>query len=422
MKKLLFISISIAALSSCKKEPDSPPEHIIKPGSVITIDSLRNWEQANSPDGVSITDSLHVYGIVTMDESEGNIYKNIYIQDQTGAIQVRLTAGSNFAVGDSVRIPLAGAYLSEYSGIIQLDSINPDNVILQSQNNDLTPEPMTISKLDSIFQLDVNAISNEFTMNYEAKLIELQNVQVTFSDLGKTWADAFNQASANIILEDCYGKTILVRSSGFANWAGDNVPTGNGNIVCIVSRYNSDLQLLIRSIDDVHLDGDRCPGILVNKDFEDSDLNSGGWTVVIVTGTTQWEAKYLGGNTFANISNWDGSNNTASEAWYISPAMDMSNTSSSTMSFDNDCNYTGDPLQLLVSTDYTGVGDPNNATWVDISSQVSWDPNTNAWGFHGSGNIDLSAYVGGTVYVAFKYIGTNSSGRTWEVDNIIITG
>jgi hypothetical protein len=418
MKKLLIIALSISALSACKKEPDSPPENLLNQNKIITIDSLRSWQQANSPGGVSITDSLNLYAIVTMDEAEGNIYKNLYIEDHTAAIQVRLTSSSDFAVGDSIRFSLAGAYLSEYAGVIQLDSIDPETMMVkQSAGHPLTPTVVTISELDSVFTNDIQ----NFTDNYEGKLIQLNNVQVTFADLSKTWADAFNQSSENIFLEDCSGNNIIVRTSGFADFANETVPDGNGSIVCIVGRFNSDIQLTIRSISEVDMAGTRCAGQILSKDFEDEDLFSGGWTNIVVVGTTAWEVQFFGSNC-AVISNYDGMNNSAAESWLISPALDLSNTTTATMSFDNDCNYSGDPLQLLVSTDYAGVGNPNSSTWIDISSSVTWDSNPSGWGFEPTGDIDLSAYTGGTLYVAFKYTGSNSDGRTWEIDNIIITG
>jgi hypothetical protein len=418
MKKLLIIALSVSALSACKKEPDSPPENLLNQNKIITIDSLRSWQQANSPGGVSITDSLNLYAIVTMDEAEGNIYKNLYIEDHTAAIQVRLTSSSDFAVGDSIRFSLAGAYLSEYAGVIQLDSIDPETMMVkQSAGHPLTPTVVTISELDSVFTNDIQ----NFTDNYEGKLIQLNNVQVTFADLSKTWADAFNQSSENIILEDCSGNNIIVRTSGFADFANETVPDGNGSIVCIVGRFNSDIQLTIRSISEVDMAGTRCAGQILSKDFEDEDLFSGGWTNIVVVGTTAWEVQFFGSNC-AVISNYDGMNNSAAESWLISPALDLSNTTTATMSFDNDCNYSGDPLQLLVSADYAGVGNPNSSTWIDISSSVTWDSNPSGWGFEPTGDIDLSAYTGGTLYVAFKYTGSNSDGRTWEIDNIIITG
>ncbi|MBK9192958.1 MAG: hypothetical protein IPM77_16475 [Crocinitomicaceae bacterium] len=69
---------------------------------IITIDSLRNWETTSGP--LSITEDLSVYGIVTMDETSGNIYKQLYVQDHTAGINVRLTASADFQAGDSVRI------------------------------------------------------------------------------------------------------------------------------------------------------------------------------------------------------------------------------------------------------------------------------------------------------------------------------
>ncbi|MBD3635817.1 MAG: DUF5017 domain-containing protein [Crocinitomicaceae bacterium] len=407
--KRLFIIISILSLATaCRKEPDSPPENLLNEANAVTIDSLRTWQQSVSPNGVSITDSLHVYGIITMDESDGNLYKNLYMQDHTAGIQIRLTATSDYAVGDSVRINLTGAYLSEYAGVIQLDSIDPDLMIVkQSSGNGFAPANMDIS---------------DITVDHEGLLIVIDSVQFTTAELSNTYADHISQSAQNRILEDCQGNTILVRTSGFADYAGQTVKQGNGSIVAIVSRYNSELQLYIRSLPELTLDGPRCAGQIVSKDFEDGDINSGGWSVVMVSGTVPWIVDVFSGNNFAKITNWDGANNNACESWYISPELDLTASSSASISFDNDVNYSGDPLQLLVSTDYSGSGDPNLATWVDISSSVSWDPNGSSWGFHPSGSVDLSAYTGNTVYVGFKYTGTNFSGSTWEIDNILITG
>ena len=38
-----------------------------------------------------------------------------------------------------------------------------------------------------------------------------------------------------------------------------------------------------------------------------------------------------------------------------------------------------------------------------------------------SGNTDLTNFISPSVAIAFKYIGTNSDGATWEVDNIVVT-
>lgn len=405
MKKLsiLFLA-SLTALVSCKKDPDSPPVNSISDNQIITIDSLRNWLDLSGP--TSITDDLSVYAVVTMDESDGNIYKQLYVQDHTAGINVRLLASSDFRVGDSVRIALKGAYLSEYSGVIQLDSIDPTtDIIVQSKGNEFAPAVKTIS---------------DITLENEGQLIQINNVQFQYPELGKTFADAINQSSQNRYLEDCDGNTIIVRTSGFANFAGTELPEGNGSLVCIVNQFNGEIQLLIRSFAEVNMTGTRCPGQLLVKDFDDNSVMSGGWIVQQVTGSLTWSTSTAGGapSPYAVISNWDGSTNQPTESWLISPVIDLSNSTAASIEFRNACNYSGDALQLLVSTEYTGTGNPNGVTWNTLTA--TWS--TGSWFWVDSGVIDLSSYLSANVRIAFKYTGSGTNGKTWEVDDIVING
>ena len=86
MKKTFYITglmLSIITLfTSCEKEFDTPPTKTIPVGNVITIAQAR----ALYVPGVTtrITDDLSVYGVVTADETSGNLYKESYIQDETG--------------------------------------------------------------------------------------------------------------------------------------------------------------------------------------------------------------------------------------------------------------------------------------------------------------------------------------------------
>lgn len=419
MNKFFALLLLSAVFVACKKEPDSPPVNTLNQAKVVTIDSLRAMQMAVAPGGVSIDDSLTTFAIVTMDESSGNIYKNLYIQDHTGGIQVRLTASSDFAVGDSLRINLLGAYLSEYNGTIQLDSIDPDNdIVRQSQGHPISPAVMTVE--------DIIAVANDpdptkFS-DLEGTLVKVTDIQFTTGNLTTTYADAINQSSENRILESCAGgANILVRTSGFADFAGDTVAQGQGDMTVIIGRFGSDIQLLIRNPNEINLNGARCAGQILIKDFDDNDVTSGGWSDVVVVGTTIWETSTAGGapSPYGVISNYNGSN-TAAENWLISPSVDLSGSSTPNLSFRNAYNFNGPTLQLLVSTDYTGVGNPNSATWTDLSSQVNWS--SGSFTFVESGSIDLSAYAGGSLRIAFKYTGSNSDGSTWEIDDIIING
>lgn len=405
MNRFLIASLLIftVLITACKKEPDSPPITPLNSNQIITIDSLRNWESNGGP--TSINSDLSVYGIVTMDESSGNIYKQLYIQDHTAAIQVRLLSSSDFRVGDSVRISLNGAYLSDYAGVIQLDSIDPTKqIILQSKNNIVSPQTIALT---------------DIALTDEAKLVKLENVQFQAAELLNTYADAVNQSSENRMLEDCNGNTIIVRTSGFANYAGTQLPQGNGSLVCIVNQFNGELQLIVRSFEEVKMTGSRCAGQLLFKDFDDNSVTSGGWIVQQVIGTETWTTSTLGGapDPYGVIDNFNGGN-TQTESWLISPALDLSSSSSASMSFLNACNYSGDALELLVSTNYSGTGNPNSAAWTSLTA--TWS--TGSWLWVESGLIDLSAYLQSNVRIAFKYIGSNSDGKTWEIDDIEING
>lgn len=404
MKKISFFLLGLVVLVSCKKDPDSPPIGTLNAGQIITIDSLRNWETNAGP--TSITEDLSVYGIITMDESDGNIYKQLYVQDHTAGINVRLTASSDFKAGDSVRIALKGAYLSDYAGVIQLDSIDPEKAIIkQSSDNIFAPAVKTIP---------------EISLEDEGKLIKIENVQFQYTELSNTYADAVNQSSENRLIEDCDGNVMIVRSSGYANFAGTALPTGNGSLICIVNQFNGELQLIIRSISEVQMSGARCPGQLVFKDFDDNSITSGGWIVQQVTGTLTWTTSTAGGapEPYGMMSNWNGTSNELTESWLISPALDLSNSTAADLSFENACNYSGDALQVLVSTNYPGTGNPNGATWTSLTA--TWS--TGSWAWVNSGIIDLSAYLQSGVRIAFKYTGSASDGKTWELDDITING
>ena len=79
-------------------------------------------------------------------------------------------------------------------------------------------------------------------------------------------------------------------------------------------------------------------------------------------------------------------------------------------------------MELYISSNYDGVSNPDvQGTWFELTNFVpNWDPDSNDWGFVSSGNIDLTQFISSSVTIAYKYIGTDSDGATWEVDNIIV--
>src|SRR5690606_37190717 len=261
---LLLLAGTTLFISSCNKEFDTPPIKTIPEGNRITIADLKAMYQG-SP--LKITDELSMFAVVTMDEQSGNIYKEAYIQDETGAINLRLLSSGGLYQGDSVRVFLKGTVLSTYNQMMQLDSVDVDNnIIKQATKKDRQPDVYT----------DISQV----TTGHQAKLIKIENVQFVASELGNTYADGINLMSQSRTLEDSLGNTIIVRTSGYANFANETLPQGSGTIIAIVSQFNSTLQLLIRNPSEVVFNNPRFgttpppPGNSLTKKFQDQSITS----------------------------------------------------------------------------------------------------------------------------------------------------
>lgn len=157
--------------------------------------------------------------------------------------------------------------------------------------------------------------------------------------------------------------------------------------------------------------------VLLQELFDDGTL--GVFTAYSVTGPMQeWEARMFEGKQFAQMNGFDGGIQ-ENEDWLISPALDMDQYSDEVLTFENASNFSGPDLELLVSTDYDGTGDPNTATWTDLSDQVTWS--SSGYEYVDSGELDLSSFTG-TGYIAFKYISNTAvDGKLWQVDGITVT-
>ncbi|HCY00682.1 MAG TPA: hypothetical protein DG754_11135 [Bacteroidales bacterium] len=245
--RILLLSAIIAVLSfGCDDmEFDTPPIKTLDKNAVFTIKDLRDM----CPDGSQhkFTGDSIVFGVVTMDESSGNIYKKLYIQDSKQAVELRLTASSRLLEGDSIRVNLKGSTLNYYNKQFQVDKLDIANLVLQASGLNKEPILVTIPDLEA----------DNFPTEYQSKLIKIENVQFLSGELGETYADAANQADKSRTLQDNKGNTIIVRTSGFASFAGVQVAQGSGSITAIVTQFHETRQLVIRQLSEVELNEER---------------------------------------------------------------------------------------------------------------------------------------------------------------------
>ena len=414
MKRMKHVSITglmmalfaVLSLSSCRKEIDNPPYKEIPESAKLDVTELRALYQGTT---IHFGDGdTNLYCLVTADEVSGNLYKNVYVTDGQSGLNVRITASGGLYEGDSIRINLNGAILSEYNGILQLDSVDVNKSVVKLKTGvQVTPVDVTMAQVLTDPSL-------------ESRLVRISNVEFSYMDAGNTFADATNQLSKNITLLECSGSSILMRTSGYSKFAGETVPAGNGTVTAILGRYNADLQLYLRRTSDIVLPNPSCqPTVYASKNFEDQNITSGGWSVQLVNGSVSWTANTQGavfGSAYGQISNYIGGANLACETWLISPTMNLVGATAPKLSFQNAYNYSGTPLSVWVSTNYDGFSAPSTATWVQISPILS----SGAWSWVNSGDVSLLSFLSSNVHVAFKYTGTATNGSTWEIDDIII--
>lgn len=411
----LFIVLCLVTLA-CKKEFDSPPIRTLPVGQVMTVAQLRGLFTGLPK---RFAGDSSVYAVVTADEDNGNLYKNIYIQDHTGAIVMRLLNSGGLYQGDSIRIYLPGTVLSSYSGMLQLDSVDVDNnVVKQATQVYKAPQLVTLPLGPEL----------------QGRLVRLENVQFVASDTSATYADAINQATVNRTLENCNGAQAIVRSSGFSNFASLSVPNGKGSFVGVVGQFQSDMQLFIRDLSEVQLTGPRCgqsactPVPALTEQFNDAmnnvDVDIECWLNVFTQGSRKWKGIVAGGESYAEAKppSFSGVN----EAWLVSAPITY--TAGMNLSFSSALGGTwlhdGLSVKITTTTNLNSGTDVLNATWTTVTGATLAGSGSTVGTWVPSGSISLSPYLspGQAFVIGFDYVGAQgtTSATPYRIDNVMI--
>lgn len=158
---------------------------------------------------------------------------------------------------------------------------------------------------------------------------------------------------------------------------------------------------------------------------EPFDANQGTFTIddkVLPEGSTyvwKWNTytdknaqittQYMKASAFINNAN------KASESWLISPAINLSNVSDATLSFEH-CHKFG------------VVKENEMSVWIANAGTTDWHQLTiPTWGTgndytYVTAEINLKAYVGNSVQIAFKYVSTESAAATWQINSVKVVG
>lgn len=116
------------------------------------------------------------------------------------------------------------------------------------------------------------------------------------------------------------------------------------------------------------------------------------------------------------------SGNKNTDSYLVSPVIKLTRAKAPVLSFEEAINYASgadvnDYCTVLVSTNFEG--DPSAAAWnkLELETRASGSD----WTFVAVSDIDLSAYCGSEIVIAFRYTSDADAATTWEFKNLSVS-
>lgn len=235
----------------------------ISEGNVITIAELiKKYPNvfASTDQNAEITEDIQIKARVTGNDLGGNLYKQIAIQDETGALIVAVNQnGMNgyLPEGQEILIDLKGLHIGGYRKQPELGA--PYNgTSIGRMSKDIWQQHF--KALGGFQDINPNLIqpvefTTEFAKDYNnncGKLVVLKNVHFSNAD-GKSTLTTGTATGGNYVNQTLkeFGSNVVVRTSTYADFGALVMPTGAVTLTGIATRYNNTWQILIRKTSDI---------------------------------------------------------------------------------------------------------------------------------------------------------------------------
>lgn len=399
IKLAIIAAFLLIGGASCDKELDVAPVMTYDGQANMTIAELNALHTVGSVDSYdSIPAGTVISGIIVSSDQEGNCYKYLTIQDETGGIQIKIDNSAlypKYQIGQRIYVECKDLVIGDYHKNRQLGFWSNGSMggIATSQ------EPLYIFR-DGLVGNEPTPIvlnsKNEATEDMINRLVILKDCH--FADPGEPYSEADASTSRDIVMSD--NSVIVLRTSNYAKFAAQPLPNGTGDIVGILTVYNTTWQLTIRSLDDVHISN--TPPVetstLYQVDFSNNPIENQGWSVL---GDEGW-FYYAQGAAFA-VQN---TGTTAIESWLVSPVLsNLGGYDNVTLSMPNElCQVNNGQAHKYYSVDFNGTG-VHSATWTEVPA---------------NGILPAEVTNNANLRIAFQFNG--HSGDFWKIPELKITG
>ena len=260
----------------------------------------------------------------------------------------------------------------------------------------------------------------KWTMGYIVGFVETKDGD---ANNGKVVFGVSDHVNTNLVIansadETDAAKTLVVQlPSGFVRDALNLVD--NAGMLKTQVWLNGSLEAYfgmpgIKGVDSYSLDGTKIETAPVTGVIGAGDPIMGSDLTATAIDFTVWnvlqsEAIWKAASGTASVNGY-GKGNT--ESWMISKTMlDFTAVADARLFVSENLNYFKgfNYVQVMISTDYSGTGDPSNSTWTELAAEGTRAENGDA----------VTQFIGsGTGYVAFKYTATAGKESSWTIKTV----
>ncbi|MGB5436199.1 MAG: DUF5689 domain-containing protein, partial [Maribacter sp.] len=251
---------------------------------------------------VQIQDDLIIEGYVISSDEAGNFFSTLHFQDApenpTEGLQLELDLRDShlfYTMGSTIYVKLKGLYLGKQKDSYKLGGVFtsfgnlsvgrlPANVVAQHLYVSCTDNVSIVPK-----EVQMEAL-NERMVN---TLVELKNVEIIDDALGLPFAEVREETERTLV--DCDDNEMVLLNSGYSDFQSELLPERNGSVVGVLLKDNSDYSLVIRDLNDIDFQEERCAEVIDEftsnavfiSELADPDNNSGARFVELYNAGTE---------------------------------------------------------------------------------------------------------------------------------------
>lgn len=306
-KLLLGAMLLMVVAVACNDDYDTPP--MVVPTATHTPNmTLLEFKTKFYQSGRNFIDTckedIVIHGYVSGSDAAGNIYKHMYIQDETCGLGISIDANSlynTYREGQEIVINMKDFFIGKYNGeyllgkpewyaaqsVWEAGRMTLDMFQQHAEINGLPDlskvEPMVININDVVGKSD-----DETCVKYSGTFVKFKNVKWQEADGEAPFSEASATTTRHIVDEN--GATLDVTNSNYANFRAQTLPLGTGDVQGILYATGDNAwKLYLRDATDCIGFEDNTKGTLkdpynVLEAIEAQDTDAQGWVEGYIVG------------------------------------------------------------------------------------------------------------------------------------------